>query len=411
MSKNICSKDLKLIYDDGKIDIDIEDVQERMKELEKIMDTQTYLSRHNYKIWQGNKGFYYTYLPDIVKGRILLKKKTESDLIKAIVNFYKCHNTVCMLFEEWLEYKKLYRLIKEPSAIRYETDYRRFIYGTDFGNTEVADVTEEMLEKFIISAIFDNNLTAKAFSGLRTIIIGMFKYAKKRKYTSISITSFFGDLELSPNMFRHVIKHDEDEVFTDYEIQQISDYVKEHPTIRNLGVLLAFHTGLRVGELTALKPDDIDWKNHILLINKTEIKIKDKTTGKYTYAVSDQGKTENSTRNVVFTDSAEWVLHQIIKINPHGKYLFENPEGKRIRGTTMNKRLHGICRALGIKERSIHKSRKSYATQLLDAGIGDALIISQLGHSDILTTKKHYYRNSHTLAETRDKLESALALG
>lgn len=37
MSKNICSKDLKLIYDDGKIDIDIEDVQERMKELEKIM--------------------------------------------------------------------------------------------------------------------------------------------------------------------------------------------------------------------------------------------------------------------------------------------------------------------------------------------------------------------------------------
>lgn len=176
-------------------------------------------------------------------------------------------------------------------------------------------------------------------------------------------------------------------------------------------MLLAFHTGLRVGELTVLTPDDIDWKNHILLINKTEIKIKDKTTGKYTYAVSDQGKTENSTRNVVFTDSAEWVLHQIIKINPHGKYLFENPEGKRIRGTTMNKRLHGICRALGIKERSIHKSRKSYATQLLDAGIGDALIISQLGHSDILTTKKHYYRNSHTLAETRDKLESALALG
>ena len=212
-------------------------------------------------------------------------------------------------------------------------------------------------------------------------------------------------------MFRHVIKHDEDEVFTDYEIQQISDYVKEHPTIRNLGVLLAFHTGLRVGELTALKPDDIDWKNHILLVNKTEIKIKDKVTGKYTYAVSDQGKTENSIRNVVFTDSAEWVLHQIIRINPHGEYLFENPEGKRIRGTTMNKRLHGICRALGIKERSIHKSRKSYSTQLLDAGVGDALIISQLGHSDILTTRKHYYRNNHTVIDTKEKLQEALVLG
>lgn len=411
MSENTCSKDLKIICENGKIDIGIENVHERMKELRNIMDAQTYLSKHNYKIWQGNNGFYYTYLPDTIKERILLKRKSESDLMKAIIDFYKCHNTVCMLFEEWLEYKQLYRLIKEPSVIRYENDYRRFIYGTDFGNTEVANVTEEMLEKFIISAIFDNNLTAKAFSGLRTILIGMFKYAKKRKYTTISVTNFFGDLELSPNMFRHVVKNDEDEVFTDFEVRQISNYVKEHPTIRNLGVLLAFHTGLRVGELTALTPDDIDWENHILLINKTEIKIKDRETGKYTYAVSDQGKTENSTRNVVFTASAEWVLHQILKINPHGTYLFENPEGKRIRGTTMNKRLHGICRALGIKERSIHKSRKSYATQLLDAGVGDALIISQLGHSDILTTRKHYYRNSHTLAETRNKLESALALG
>lgn len=411
MSENTCSKDLKIICENGKIGIDVDKVHERIKELQNIVDAQTYLSKHNYKIWQGNNGFYYTYLPDIVKERILLKRKSESDLMKAIIDFYKCHNTVCMLFEEWLEYKQLYRLIKEPSVIRYENDYRRFIYGTDFGNTEVANVTEEMLEKFIISAIFDNNLTAKAFSGLRTILIGMFKYAKKRKYTTISVTNFFGDLELSPNMFRHVVKNDEDEVFTDFEVRQISNYVKEHPTIRNLGVLLAFHTGLRVGELTALTPDDIDWENHILLINKTEIKIKDKETGKYTYAVSDQGKTENSTRNVVFTASAEWVLHQILKINPHGTYLFENPEGKRIRGTTMNKRLHGICRALGIKERSIHKSRKSYATQLLDAGVGDALIISQLGHSDILTTRKHYYRNSHTLAETRNKLESALALG
>lgn len=258
MSENTCSKDLKIICENGKIDIDIENVHERIKELQNIVDAQTYLSKHNYKIWQGNNGFYYTYLPDIVKERILLKRKSESDLMKAIIDFYKCHNTVCMLFEEWLEYKKLYRLIKEPSVIRYENDYKRFIYGTDFGNTEVANVTEEMLEKFIISAIFDNNLTAKAFSGLRTILIGMFKYAKKRKYTTISVTNFFGDLELSPNMFRHVVKNDEDEVFTDFEVRQISNYVKEHPTIRNLGVLLAFHTGLRVGELTALTPDDID---------------------------------------------------------------------------------------------------------------------------------------------------------
>lgn len=273
MSKNICSKDL--IIDAENSIIDLEGMQEQIKELEEYMNNQTYLAMHKHDIWQGSRGYYYTYLPDPVKGRILLKKKSKNDLTKAIVEYYKCHKSVNILFNEWLEHKLAYRLIKEPSAIRYEADYKRFIYGTDFGDTEVANVTEEMLEEFIISSIFDNELTAKAFSGLRTIIMGMFRYAKKKKYTALSITNFFGDLELSPNMFKHVAKNDEDEVFTDAEVKRISDYVKENPTIWNLAVLLAFHTGLRVGELTSLTSDDIDWQRHILLINKTEIKIKD----------------------------------------------------------------------------------------------------------------------------------------
>lgn len=57
MSKNICSKDLKLIYDDGKIDIDIEDVQERMKELEKIRILRHTSQQHPYKIWREIRGF------------------------------------------------------------------------------------------------------------------------------------------------------------------------------------------------------------------------------------------------------------------------------------------------------------------------------------------------------------------
>ena len=204
-NENICSKDL--IIDAENSIINLEGMQERIKELEEYMNNQTYLAMHKHDIWQGSRDYYYTYLPDPVKGRILLKKKSKNDLTKAIIEYYKCHKSVNILFNEWLEHKLAYRLIKEPSAIRYEADYKRFIYGTDFGDTEVANVTEEMLEEFIISSIFDNELTAKAFSGLRTIIMGMFRYAKKKKYTALSITNFFGDLELSPNMFKHVVKN------------------------------------------------------------------------------------------------------------------------------------------------------------------------------------------------------------
>ena len=57
MSKNICSKDLKTTLENGILSIDIKDVQSRMEELQTMMDAQNYLAKHNYKIWQGSKGF------------------------------------------------------------------------------------------------------------------------------------------------------------------------------------------------------------------------------------------------------------------------------------------------------------------------------------------------------------------
>ena len=59
-----------------------------------------------------------------------------------------------------------------------------------------------MIWKYLSNApIRDLTLTRKAYAGLRTLIRGIFKYGKKKKYTEISITEFFGDLELPNNLF------------------------------------------------------------------------------------------------------------------------------------------------------------------------------------------------------------------
>ena len=84
MSKNICSKDL--IIDAENSIIDLEGMQEQIKELEEYMNNQTYLAMHKHDIWQGSRGYYYTYLPDPVKGRILLKKKSKNDLTTGYPN-------------------------------------------------------------------------------------------------------------------------------------------------------------------------------------------------------------------------------------------------------------------------------------------------------------------------------------
>lgn len=49
----------------------------------------------------------------------------------------------------------------------------------------------------------------------------------------------------------------EKEVFNEDEVPVIKEYLQNHPDKRNLGILLTFQTGLRVGELAALKSSDL----------------------------------------------------------------------------------------------------------------------------------------------------------
>ena len=77
------------------------------------------------------------------------------------------------------------------------------------------------------------------------MINGIFKYAKKKHYTSLSITSFMGDLEISEKSFKKNHKSDCELVFSKDEELLIERFVMEdEPTLIELGIILAFKTAL-----------------------------------------------------------------------------------------------------------------------------------------------------------------------
>ena len=55
----------------------------------------------------------------------------------------------------------------------------------------------------------------------------------------------------------------------------------------------------------------------------------------------------------------------------------------------------------------MHKARKTCATNLLNKGVDESLVISQLGHTKIETTKDYYFDNT-TINEAREQIESAI---
>ncbi len=167
----------------------------------------------------------------------------------------------------------------------------------------------------------------------------------------------------------------------------IQTYLHLHADIWNLGLLLQFQTGMRIGEIAALKPEDIG--KNCIRVRRTEYKFKDEN-GKWKVAVKDQPKTDAGCRDIILPPQARETIEQILAINPHGEYLFMN-RGKRIRENTFNKRITSICEELGINHHTTHKIRKTYGTTLLDHNVNDSIVAEQMGHKDVNTTRKLYY--------------------
>ena len=394
---------LQYAIDNGIINTDDICQQIRLNERKK------YLEKHEWKIWQGADGKYYTYVldPNSARGRRLIKRKDKSSLEDELIRIYKQTEEepyIGEVYHEWLDRKIKYGEIQQQTSERYDTDFIRFIKNSSLASVRMRYITEDMLEDFIRSTIHDNGLSSKAWANLRTILIGIFKYAKKLGYTSISISTFLGDLDLSAKVFSKKHKSARENVFTqEEETLLISSIMHDEPSLLSYGIVFAFLTGLRAGEMSSLKWSDV--QGHKIIVSKTEVRYK-KPEGGYVYGVRDFPKTEAGFREIIVTDRVLNLLEKIKELNPHGEFIFFK-EGKRIRGSLFSSKLYRECDKLGILRRSLHKARKTYGSMLIDANVPDSLVTSQMGHTDIATTKEYYYYNNKSDKIAQEMINSA----
>lgn len=381
------SQMLKYAMDNGIIDMNTLQMQIEMNERRK------YLEKHNHKIWQGTDGKWYTKLDDDTKnnGRRLVKRKTEEEIENEVVEYYKDKEnepTIKDVFYDWVNQKLRYQEIQKQTYDRYEIDFKKFFEESGYSVRKIRYLTEIDLEEFVKSTICDNNLTAKSWSNVRTLLYGIFKYAKKRGFTTISITSFMGDLDLSRKSFTHNRKSDDEMVFTPKEMDLLVKYLFSKPTLGNLGLLLEAYTGMRVGEVVALKWEDVG--ENSIYVHRTQIRYHGEDGE--VYETRDTPKTEAGIRDIVIVDGLRKVLRQLRVINPFTEHIFEK-NGKPLTKHALEMCLYRACDKVGIQRRSTHALRRTYATRLMNAKLDDTVVTNQMGHTDIETTRKHYYFN------------------
>lgn len=394
---------LNFAVENGIIDINTIQKQIEMNERKK------YLEMHKSSIWQSTDKKWYTFVPDLnsKNGKKLVKRSTEESLNDYLYHFYKDYEepqTLEKTFWDWIGKKIKFGEITKQTADRYETDFYK--YFGKFKDRDVRFVTTDFLEDFIVDNIKNHNMKSKVWSNLRTIIRGMFLFAKKKGYTKLDIVNFISELDISNKMFNHEKKPLENVIYTQEEVDSIVSYISISRRLNDIAILFAIYTGMRVGEIVALKWEDVD--GDYIHVNRMQERFKDEN-GKIVYQIRDFPKTEAGIRDIVIVPELKEVIKKLRSINPFTEYLFEK-NGKCIHKHTVCTRLYNLCDKFDFPHKGMHAFRRYYATKLINAGVEETIIISQMGHADFNTTKQHYYKNNAQKEYVIDRILQAMSV-
>ena len=161
--------------------------------------------------------------------------------------------------------------------------------------------------------------------------------------------------------------------------------------IRNLAVLFSLYTGVRIGELCALKGTDIDFINNTISIDKTVLRVKNPEGKPKTKLIIGKPKTKTSIRVI---PAPSFIINQLKKyIKDKNDFIFtgnDKPKDPR----TLEKYFSELLDRLNIKQINFHSLRHTFATRLREQKVDIKVISELLGHSSWKFTQDIYVHAS-----------------
>ena len=382
-----------------------------------------------YHIWQNDKGVYLTYLPakNKPKGRKAVSASTQERLERKIIDFYLEQKkeeeqgtiTLRKLYPQWLKIKSL-ETTASTYVRRIDNDWKRYYEADPIIDKDITKFTKAYLKEWALTKIRSLELTKRQYYNMSLIVRQCLDYIADQ---NLIVVNPYNQFKVDAKLFRKVKKpEDETQVFLKNERPLIEaeawrEFYEKGSTTA-LAIPLAFQTGVRLGELAAIKSTDISKDGKYLhirrMVQRFEQQRPDGTWMPAKWVAVDYTKTEAGDRYIYLTQEARRIIKVIQQANDENgfsdhDFLFVD-KGSRITPRAVDTRIRKYCDHINITRKSTHKVRKSYISTLLDAGININEVRKQVGHEDERTTLHNYCFNRSERIENESNIENALAV-
>lgn len=311
-----------------------------------------------------------------------VKAKQHMCMIEPQTFGSKTNLTINEVMTEWLNESK--NQLKISSHQKYSTIFANHI-SKCIGEMHLKYLTPQIITQFT-----DNLLAAELSRetvNLVLIVLGTGLNNAKEKY-KVAVPEI------------HLLKTAkvQTRVFTEAEQQILVQHLLLQSEIFSFGILLALYTGLRIGEVCALKWEDIN--DNTIHICKTMERLKN--ANGITEVMILPPKTNSSDRIIPIPTALKTIIE---KRQQESGYVLTRPNGKFTEPRLMQNKFAKCLTECGIEKANFHALRHTFATRCIESGVDVKTLSELLGHSDVKTTLNRYVHSSFELKQKSiDKL-------
>lgn len=380
--------------------------------LEQFYKTKGHHIRKNPK---NNRLLVYVYDESYKGNRKLLSKATRKELDDAVIEHYHANEPT---FEDiYQSYYSLRFTNKESSTRdRWDCTWNKYFKNSKFSMKPISQFKLSDIEDFVYPLV-NEQCTRKQAHKITSIIKAVFHRAISKE---LRLDNPMNNFEI-PNSYLLPEKQKSDNlcVLSEKDLELLRTELKlliNHQPVycAIFAVLLVTYTGVRAGEVVALKWSDIE--NGFLYVQRAEQKYRKRDSdGNLIKGIEyriGHVKTKNSIRKIPLNSKAIELLNLLKQWqeNNHidSEWLFINPSDERISTNSVEKKYRQLWNRLKLESGNggLHCLRKTFCTQLAKKGLLIYELQKIMGHSEIQTTQKYYIKIEVEKASSLSYLEA-----